>query len=326
TNIVAYLPFLILDGTTGQFIYSLPVVMTCSLIASRIVSWTFIPLLGGYLLRGKGEPTVEERKSKGFGAAYYRVGKWAITHRWIVVACAAGILAMGGTIAKALKPQFFPKDLSQLAFIDVFLHEHSSFTNTNGIASKVEKIAGEVAAEQKMPIEAMSTFIGGGAPRFWYSLSPEPGHPSYAQVVMVFHDKHHTHHLLPHIQERVSREIAGARIDVRQLETGDSVGLPVALRISGEDIATLRSTAERVKKVLRVIPSMRRVRDDWGEDRFNVEIDINADRANLAGLTNRDIAGASSTAVDGAKLTTLREGDKQIPVVAQLRPDEFAQL
>ena len=154
------------------------------------------------------------------------------------------------------------------------------------------------AAEQKMPIEAMSSFIGGGAPRFWYSLSPEPGHPSYAQIVLVFHAKHDTHQLLPHIQERVSREIAGARVDVRQLETGDSVGLPVAIRLSGEETGTLRTTAERVKKALRDVPSMRRVRDDWGEDRFNVEININSDRANLAGLTNRDIAGAASTAVD----------------------------
>lgn len=44
TNIVAYLPFLLLPGSTGEFIYSLPIVMTCSLVASRIISMTFIPL------------------------------------------------------------------------------------------------------------------------------------------------------------------------------------------------------------------------------------------------------------------------------------------
>jgi multidrug efflux pump subunit AcrB len=53
---------------------------------------------------------------------------------------------------------------------------------------------------------------------------------------------------------------------------------------------------------------------------------IDADRANLVGLTNRDIAGASSTAVSGSAVTTLRQGDKQIPVVARLRADEFADL
>jgi multidrug efflux pump subunit AcrB len=326
TNIVAYLPFLMLTGSTGQMIYSLPVVMTCSLVASRLVSWTFIPLLGYYLLRGRGEPSMEERKSRGFGAAYYRLGRWAIGHRWMVMAGAAGVLAVGGFIGHQLKPQFFPKDLSQLAFIDVMLPEDAAFSSTSDVVREVEKIAGEVSAAKHMPIEAMATFVGGGGPRFWYSLSPEAPHPNYAQVVLVLGDKHDTQHLLPHIQQRIDREIAGARIDVRQLETGDSVGLPVAIRISGEDIGSLRSAAERVGKALRDVPVATRLRDNWGEDRFNIDLRIDPDRANLAGLTNRDIAGASSTAVTGTRLTILRDGDRQIPVVARMRTDEFASL
>ena len=71
---------------------------------------------------------------------------------------------------------------------------------------------------------------------------------------------------------------------------------------------------------------MTRVRDNWGEDRFTVKLNVNADRANLAGLTNRDIADASAAAVAGTSLSTLREGDKQIPIVAWLRSDEIVGL
>jgi len=38
------------------------------------------------------------------------------------------------------------------------------------------------------------------------------------------------------------------------------------------------------------------------------------------------VANSSSTAIAGASLTTLREGDKQIPVVARLGTDEIAGL
>src|SRR5262249_3929890 len=48
TNIVAYLPFLGLPDDSGRFIFSLPIVLACSLVASRIVSMTFIPLLSYY--------------------------------------------------------------------------------------------------------------------------------------------------------------------------------------------------------------------------------------------------------------------------------------
>src|SRR5262249_29587874 len=61
TNIVAYIPFLILPGDSGQFVYSLPVVIGASLVASRLVSMTFIPLLGYYLLRPKAEPSIHQR-------------------------------------------------------------------------------------------------------------------------------------------------------------------------------------------------------------------------------------------------------------------------
>ena len=74
TNIVAYLPFLLLNGDTGKFLYSLPIVIACSLVASRLVSMTFIPLLGYYLLRPHPEPEMKERRTHGFGAFYFRIG------------------------------------------------------------------------------------------------------------------------------------------------------------------------------------------------------------------------------------------------------------
>src|SRR5215475_3077204 len=108
TNIVSYLPFLTLPDDSGKFIFTLPVVLTSSLVASRIVSMSFIPLLGYYLLRPKAEKTIEERRKKGFAAQYYRVGTWAINHRWKVMAGAMGVLLLGGVLMSQLKTQFFP--------------------------------------------------------------------------------------------------------------------------------------------------------------------------------------------------------------------------
>ena len=93
TNIVAYLPLLMLSGNTGEFIYSLPVVLACSLVASRITSMTFVPLLGYYLLR----PTPAGRaKADPRGGLYYRVAHVLLDHRWITLAAAILLLALGG--------------------------------------------------------------------------------------------------------------------------------------------------------------------------------------------------------------------------------------
>src|SRR5207247_1373124 len=52
---------------------------------------------------------------------------------------------------------------------------------------------------------------------------------------------------------------------------------------------------------------------------------IDSDKANIAGVTNLDVAAASATAMNGYQVATLREGNEQIPVVARLRMTERAQ-
>jgi multidrug efflux pump subunit AcrB len=326
TNIVAYLPFLLLPGSTGQFLYSLPVVIGCSLVASRVSSMTFIPMLGRYLLRPRSEPSMEERRAKGFGAGYYALGGFLIRHRKLVFLASLGVLAAGALLGKSLKQQFFPKDLSYLSYVNIFLPEDAPFSATDQVARQVESGILQVGKEMNIPVQSLTSFIGGSGPRFWYSLAPEPQHLNYAQVIILLSDKHDTDRFLGPLQDRLSRTVAGARIDVRQLETGDAVGLPVAIRISGEDMETLVAAADRAKQIFAGVPIAARPRDDWGEERFDVRQDTDPDRANAAGITNLDVASASNAAMSGAAVTVLREGDKQIPVVARLRMEERAQL
>jgi len=337
TNIVAYLPFLMIKGSTGEFIYTLPIVIACSLVASRLVSMSFIPFLGYYLLKPKFEMPIAERRKKGFAARYYRLGTWAIDHRWKVMAGAVLLLLGGGVIMLQLKTQFFPKDLSYLSYVDVWLPADAPLSATSDAAVKSEEIIREVVNEygQHHPdddgnprevLQSLTTFVGGGGPRFWFSLSPELQQLNYAQIIIQVKDKHDTAHLVELLQKALSERVQGARIDVRQLESGKAVGLPVAIRLTGEDTTTLRGYSDRVKMILEETAIADRVRDDWGEESFAVRLKTDSERANTAGLTNYDVAMASQSAMSGHQVTTLREGDKQIPVVAKLRMEERAQL
>jgi multidrug efflux pump subunit AcrB len=96
--------------------------------------------------------------------------------------------------------------------------------------------------------------------------------------------------------------------------------------VSGEDARTLRKVAATIANVFESSPMTARVRDNWGPESFSVRLNTDADRANIAGLTNLDVAGASMAALNGTRLTVLREGDKQIPVVARMRMEQRASL
>ncbi|WP_394826892.1 efflux RND transporter permease subunit [Pendulispora albinea] len=339
TNIVAYLPFLSLPGDVGNFIFTLPVVLTTSLIASLIVSYTFTPVLAYYLLRPPKElePTMQERRQRGFGRFYERVVGSAIDRRWWVLGGSVIVLVIAFAYAKHLKNAFFPHDLSYLSYIDVWLPEDAPIAATNETVRKVDEVvrttlddfekthAGEDGKPQKV-LKSMTTFVGGGGPRFWFSVVPEQQQVNYAQVVLEVYDKHTTAEIVGPLQRALSRDVPGARVDVRELENGKPVGIPVAIRISGEDMGTLRTFAEKAKGIFRAASRTERVRDDWGEESFQVKLEVNADRANLAGVTNLDVARSSAGALDGLRIGNLRERDHLIPIVLRLRAAERAAL
>jgi multidrug efflux pump subunit AcrB len=327
TNIVAYLPFLFLAGDTGKFLYSLPVVIGASLVASRIVSMTFIPLLGYYLLRPTTESPIEERRRAGVAAIYYRLGRWAIAHRWAFLAASLVVVAAGGALGSRLKTQFFPTDLQYLSWVDVWLPEDAPLSATLAVTTDIERVVREVAHAHPRPIlKSLTTFVGGGGPRFWLSAAPEPAQLNYAQVLIEVNDKEDTSGLVKSLQRALDAQIAGARVDVRQLETGAAVGIPVAIRVSGEDMRTLRTLAAQVATVLRQTPSATRVRDNWGPESMVVRLETDAERAGLSGVSNLEVARASASAMSGATVTALREGNRQIPVVARMRMEQRGAL
>ena len=346
TNIVAYLPFGLLSKDTGKFMISLPVVMTASLIASRLVSMTFIPMLGYYWLRpAKKKPLpIEEKRRQGFSGYYYRTGHWCLEHRWLTLLASLVFLVVGFKLGSLLKSAFFPIDLQFLSTVDILLPNDSALTETTAAAAKAREIIEQQAHQIDVKesagaegthhlLKSLTTFVGGGGPRFWYSLAPETKQINYAQVVVEIDDRRAMARFARVLQPALSAAIPGAYVDVQELQTNGSK-YPIEIFVSGraesttgaetEDIATLRKLANSLEGILRAVPDARRVRNDWMEQTMVARLEIDPDRANLAGISNEDVAASTTAGLSGTRVATLLEGDKQIPVVARLYRQERA--
>ena len=336
TNILAYIPFLLLRGDIGDFIRSLPVVITCSLVASRIVSMTFVPLLGKVLLRqvpaaGK-PPLLADKPAHGFAHFYFTAGCWAIAHRKAMLAASLGVLLVGGLIASRLNSAFFPFDRQYLSYADVWLPEGATFPETRAASAQVENIIRDVAdryaadrrgAHPGAPVlKSLTTFVGGGGPRFWDSVSPEPPRLNYAEILIETTDKRDTSTLAPLLQAAVTKRVAGARVDVRQLETGPAISAPVAVRILGPDVQTLLHLSAQLQGIFRADPLAARIRDDWGADRTDMTVSVDPEKAAKAGVTNQDIARSSAMDTSGLPVGSLLDGDQTIPIELRERHGE----
>jgi multidrug efflux pump subunit AcrB len=239
TNIVAFLPLLLVKGKTGDFIYSLPIVVSFSLFAAMLVAWTFCPLMGFYMLKGqKALSASDGQTAKGFPRLYKAFVENCITHRFRTTAVSVVILIAGAVVChQTIGTSFFPKDLHNVFTVNLDLPEGSPIRATREVA--MEAIRKMDALEGKR-IKSYTTFVGAGGPRFWLSIEPEQRSDNYAQILVHTASKEETAEIVARLKEELPGLIPESRVRTQMLETGPPIGIPVQLRLFGDDIQTLR--------------------------------------------------------------------------------------
>ncbi|HVX12214.1 MAG TPA: efflux RND transporter permease subunit [Pirellulales bacterium] len=326
TNCVAFLPLLLVGGLVGEYIYSLPMVVTASLVASRIVSMTFIPLLGYHLLKGQaGMEAGLAREGRGFRFAqlYNGFSELCMRYKWTSLISCLIVLATALSLVPLIGTSFFPKDLHSVFTIDLYLPEGTPIRETKVEAlravTEVDRLLGDEA-------EAYTTFVGAGGARFWLSIVPEQPAASYAQIMVHTRDRRLTSMLADKLKRDLPPRFAAARVHVNQLEAGPPIGIPVQIRVLGPDLAMLRKLGDEVKGIMRACPGTTEVQDDWDPEILRLGLKVDPERANLAGVTNESVAELMNGALAGVTATKIRERDRLIPVVLKLRPDERSRL
>ena len=318
---MAFLPLLLVTGKTGEFIWSLPVVVTASLVASRIVSMTFMPLLGYYLLKGqKGFEAglTEGGRGATFARYYNGFSQWCLEHKAISLGVCLLILATCIACLPLIGTSFFPRDRHSVFTVNVYLPEGTPIRQT---AVEAQRMIARIDQLEGRQIAAYTTFVGAGGPRFWLSIVPEQRADNYAQILV-----HTTNgEITAEMVRRLKRSLpvqSTARVTIEQLETGPPVGVPIQIRLFGESIEELRALAAQTKDLLRDIPGTDNIHDDWDPEVLQISLNIDPDRANLTGITNEDVAAIVHTGFSGYSPTQLRERDRLIPITLRLRCDE----
>ncbi len=327
-NIVAFLPLMLLPGDTGTFVFGIPAVVTMALIASRLVSMTFIPLLGYYLLRGqKGlEEGGDVRRFflfrwidlglRGMLPRYRGALESSLRRPWLIIGCTYGLLVLSFGLTRFFGTQFFPPAERNQMLIDLELPATSSLTS---MRETVENVMADL--KQHPEIVSAGVFSGGTAPRFFYNVEPKAPASNLAQILVNTRTQDDVPPLLVKLRAELDAKIAGARCIVKQLEQGPPIGTPIQIRVAGEDLDVLRRLTDEVAAALRAAGGYH-VFDNLGYRTPNISIEINQDRANSLGISNQQIGQVSQAAFGGIRITEMREGDHIIPVVVRLRIEE----
>lgn len=314
-TIIGLMPVGFARSAAGEYAGNIFWVVGFALIVSWIVAVTFTPYLGVKLL-----PNIKPVQG-GHHVIYdtpnYRrlrsIIAFAVRHKFatcavVAMMMAASILGMGG-----VKQQFFPASDRPEVLVEIRMPEGTSIEMTSAAVRKVE---GWLQAQPEANI--VTSYIGQGAPRFFFAMSPELPDPSFAKVVILTPDAASRETLKQRLRTAIAEGlIPEASARVTQLVFGPYTPFPVEFRIMGPDQTELYKISEQALAIMKEIPDVRQANRDWGNRIPVVRFLPDQERLNLIGLSPTEAAEQMQLLLSGIPITQVRDNIRNVPVVAR---------
>ncbi len=323
-TIAGFLPVGFARSTAGEYAGNIFWIVAFALITSWVVAVVFTPYLGVQLL--PAIKRVEDQVGGHVGSGPYehiyatpwynrlrRLVGWSVDHKIVVAGTVVGLFLAAGFGMGFVNQQFFPNSDRTEMLVEVQMPEGTSIEATSAVAAKVE-------AWLKTQPEAsiVTSYVGGGAPRFFLAYNPELPDPSFAKIIVATPSDDSRDRLELRLREQVAAGLAPeARIRVSQFVFGPYTRFPVMFRVMGPDAATLRDIAGRVEAVMRANPHTRLVNADWGERVPTVHFVLDQARLQLIGLSPSETATQLQFLLTGVPVTQVREDIRTVELVAR---------
>jgi cobalt-zinc-cadmium resistance protein CzcA len=318
--VLVFLPLMTLQGMEGKMFAPLAYTIAIALLISLVVSLTLSPVLCSYLLKGGAEH--DTKIVQWVKTPYLKLLDVALNHRATTVL--AGVVLLGASMATfpLLGTAFIPtlKEGSitpaMIRVPNISLNESIALEKealrrvmeVPGVKMAVSKLGrGDTPADPAMPNESdpvVSLVDRADWPDGWRQEDFESAIREKLQT-------------LPGVELVMNQPIA-QRVD--EMVTG--VRSQVAIKLFGDDIETLRETADAIAKVLGTVPGTvdLRVEKVTGQQYLVIEVD----RTAMAryGINAADVHDVIETAVAGKISTEIFEGERRFAALVRF-PEQF---
>ena len=336
TTILAFVPMLLIDGQTGEYAFSLPMVVILLLLSSWFLSMYMTPAMSFWFMKIKAEkkPAAAAGDGQGksdpdsdkdpYGGRLYRIYRGLLERllhlRMIVLAIALGAIVLGGYVGSILVKEFFgPSDRNQfLVYVDLPAGYRIESTDT-----VVRDLTSWLSDKEVNPaVTSTIAYVGTGGPRFFLVLSPLDPDPHVAFLVVNTENSEQVPELIKRTRQHFLDTFPQANGRVKQMWLGSTEPGWVELRLYGLDPEYLFKKGNQLLAGLKAIPGTLDVKSDWENKVIKAKIDVDQARARRSEVTSQDVALSLQTHMDGLEITEYREGDVAIPVVARSIEDE----
>lgn len=332
TIIASFMPMILIKGSTGEFIFSLPITVAVALASSFIVAMLLTPLLC-YTFIKKGLHQAEAEKETGeqesdtapvkkkkrksmldrMQDGYNALLAWCVQRPRLTILVSVLFIGLAGLLFKiGVRQLFFPAAERNQFVVELWMPTGTQLEKTNATILKIENLI-----KKDKRVTAYATFTGTASPRFYYNFSPEFPASNYAQILINTTTVATTEELAEELTHKVEKLAPDGTVYVKLMQQGAVQKAPVEVRIIGDDIAHLKSIGAQVAAILQKAKGSQFVRNDFAEDYYGIGIQLKPEASRL-GYTSSSIAGTVYTGFSGAAVSTLYEGSNPVDIIFRL--------
>ncbi|MBI2510979.1 MAG: efflux RND transporter permease subunit [Opitutae bacterium] len=311
-TIVGFLPVGFAQSSAGEYAGNIFWIVAFSLLVSWFVAVIFTPYMGVKLL--PNIPAKAHGHASIYGTKNYErfrhLIRLCVDYKWVTLGVTAGLFAASVAGMAIVKKQFFPNSDRTELTLEINLPAGSAFTATEQTVGRIEK------AMMALPeAKRVTSYIGEGAPRFFFSLNSELPNSAFAQVVIQTENPKQRDILKSKIRGLVADgRFPEARVRVTQFLFGPPVPYPVLFRVTGDDLNEIRRIADDVRLVMEKNPHLRDVHLDWGEKTPVLHLAFDEERLHLVGLNPQSAALQLQAILQGATVSQVRSGNRTVDV------------
>ena len=330
TTVAAFMPLVLIEGGTGEFLRSLGQVLALALLSSWLIAITVIPAFCYWFLPESGGDSREQSAASGedYSSAPYRfyrsILRLVLRSRVVFIILMIGLLLSSTSIFKHVKRRSLgPSERNQFT-VYVDLPSEASIHETIGAT---DRLTGFLRDEGENPeVTDVLAYVGSGGPRFFLSLSPNDPQPNKAFLVVNTQEAHQIEAVMARVERFMVEGMpeATGRTDI--LFLGSSPLGTVQFLVRGPEIEGIRRLGAEITDAFHRVEGIRAVRNDWENSVLKLRVDVDQERARRAGLSSENIAQTLSAHFDGADVTTYREGELSIPVTIRAQPEDRGSL
>jgi CzcA family heavy metal efflux pump len=314
--VLVFIPLFALEGMEGKLFVPLAVAYIVSILASLLVSLTVTPVLAYWLLpQQKGEHV--EHESLVVRVLQYFAGiaiRLSVRHPWPILSSVALSVLFAIVVLTQLGRDFLPPFNEGSVQVNVLLPPGASLELSNELASKVDtrisKIEGvENFGRRTGRAELDEHAEGVNASEVIISFKPNSGRSR--------------EEILAELREELS-QVPGVVIAVEQplqhliSHMLSGVKAQVGIKLYGDDLEILRTTAEEMKAAIANVPGVKDLMVEQQTEIPQLQLRQKPHKLKELGLTTAHVNDFVETALNGKTVSEILMGARKFDLVVRL--------